>query len=146
MGNVSLAVVVLMIGLQSQQPHDTPDVRELVRLESVWNEAHEKGDASVLEKLWADDLEVTVPKMPVMSKSDVLGFARSGRMKFQRYQTSGLKVRVYGDAAVVSGRLQRTRTLNDKTVNDDWRFTKFYIRREGRWQVVAFHASEAAQT
>ena len=146
MGNVSLAVVVLMIGLQSQQPYDTPDVRELVRLESVWNEAHEKGDASVLEKLWADDLEVTVPKMPVMSKSDVLGFARSGRMKFQRYQTSDLKVRVYGDAAVVSGRLQRTRTLNDKTVNDDWRFTKFYIRREGRWQVVAFHASEAAQT
>ncbi len=146
MGNVSLAVVVLMIGLQSQQPYDTPDVRELVRLESVWNEAHEKGDASVLEKLWADDLEVTVPKMPVMSKSDVLGFARSGRMKFQRYQTSGLKVRVYGDAAVVSGRLQRTRTLNDKSVNDDWRFTKFYIRREGRWQVVAFHASEAAQT
>ena len=80
-----------------------------------------------------------------MSKSDVLGFTRSGRMKFQRYQTSDFKLRVYGDAAVVSGRLQRMRTLNDKTVNDDWRFTKFYIRREGRWQVVAFHASEAAQ-
>jgi ketosteroid isomerase-like protein len=116
-----------------------------MRLESVWNEAHEKGDASVLEKLWADDLEVTVPRMPVMSKSEVLGFARSGRMKFQRYQTSDLKVRVYGDAAVVSGRLQRTRTLGEKAVNDDWRFTKLYVRREGRWQVVAFHASEAAQ-
>ncbi len=142
---MSLALVVLMIGLQSQPPPDTPEVKDLMRLESVWNEAHEKGDASVLEKLWADDLEVTVPRMPVMSKSDVLGFARSGRMKFQRYQTSDLKVRVYGDAAVVSGRLQRTRTLGDKTVNDDWRFTKLYIRREGRWQVVAFHASEAAQ-
>ena len=134
-----------MIGLQSQSQPDTPDVKELIRLESVWNEAHQKGDASALEKLWGDDLEVTVPKMPVMSKPDVLGFARSGRMKFQRYQTSDLKVRVYGDAAVVSGRLQRTRTLNDKMVNDDWRFTKLYIRREGRWQVVAFHASEAAQ-
>jgi hypothetical protein len=145
MGNMSLALVVLMIGLQSQEQRDTPDARELVRLESVWNEAHEKGDATVLEKLWADDLEVTVPRMPVMSKSEVLGFARSGRMKFQRYQTFDLKVRVYGDAAVVSGRLQRTRTLGDKMVNDDWRFTKFYVRREGRWQVVAFHASEAAQ-
>jgi len=142
---MSLALVVLMIGLQSQEQRDTPDARELVRLESVWNEAHEKGDATVLEKLWADDLEVTVPRMPVMSKSEVLGFARSGRMKFQRYQTFDLKVRVYGDAAVVSGRLQRTRTLGDKMVNDDWRFTKFYVRREGRWQVVAFHASEAAQ-
>jgi ketosteroid isomerase-like protein len=134
-----------MIGFQSQLQPDTSEVKELMRLESAWNEAHEKGDASALEKLWADDLEVTVPTMSVMSKSDVLGFARSGRMKFQRYQTSDLKVRVYGDAAVVSGRLQRTRTLNDKTVNDDWRFTKLYIRREGRWQVVAFHASEAAQ-
>jgi ketosteroid isomerase-like protein len=145
MGIVSLALVVLMIGFQSQPQPDTSEVKELMRLELLWNEAHEKGDASVLEKLWADDLEVTVPRMPVMSKSDVLGFARSGRMKFQRYQTSDLKVRVYGDAAVVSGRLQRTRTLSDKTVNDDWRFTKLYIRREGRWQVVAFHASEAAQ-
>jgi len=145
MGNMSLALVVLMIGLQSQPQPDTSEVKVLMRLESLWNEAHEKGDASALEKLWADDLEVTVPRMPVMSKSDVLGFARSGRMKFQRYQTSDLKVRVYGDAAIVSGRLQRTRTLNGKTVDDDWRFTKLYIRREGRWQVVAFHASEAAQ-
>jgi len=143
--NMNLALVVLMIGLQSQPQPDTPEVKELMRLESVWNEAHEKGDASVLEKLWADDLEVTVPRMPVMSKSEVLGFARSGRMKFQRYQTSDLKVRVYGDAAVVSGRLQRTRTLGEKAVNDDWRFTKLYVRREGRWQVVAFHAPEAAQ-
>jgi len=142
---MSLALVVLMIGLQSQPQPDTSEVKVLMRLESLWNEAHEKGDASALEKLWADDLEVTVPRMPVMSKSDVLGFARSGRMKFQRYQTSDLKVRVYGDAAIVSGRLQRTRTLNGKTVDDDWRFTKLYIRREGRWQVVAFHASEAAQ-
>ncbi len=142
---MSLALVVLMIGLQSQPQPDTPEVKELMRLESVWNEAHEKGDASALEKLWADDLEVTVPRMPVMAKPDVLGFARSGRMKFQRYLTSDLKVRVYGDAAVVSGRLRRTRTLNGKTVDDDWRFTKLYIRREGRWQVVAFHASEAAQ-
>jgi len=120
-------------------------VSELLRLESVWNEAHEKGDASVLEKLWGDDLEVTVPRMPVMLKADALAFARSGRMKFQRYQTSDVKVRVYGDAALVSGRLQRTRTLNGKTLDDDWRFLKVYLRREARWQVVAFQASEAPQ-
>ena len=84
--------------------------------------------------------------MPVMSKSDVLGFARSGRMKLQRYQTSDVKVRVYGDAAVVSGRLQRTRTLNGKTLDDDWRFIKVYVKREGRWLVVVFQASDAAQS
>jgi len=138
-------VAFLALGLAPQQNQDTAVVQELMRLETVWNEAQQNGDADSLDKLWADELEVTVPKMPVMSKSEVLGFARSGRMRFQRYQTSGVKVRVYGDAAVVSGRLQRTRTLNGKTLDDDWRFIKVYVKRDGRWLVVAFQASDAAQ-
>jgi len=52
--------------------------------------------------------------------------------------------RVYGDAAVLSGRLQRTRPERQDD-DDDWRFTKVYVRRERRWQAVAFQASEAAQ-
>jgi ketosteroid isomerase-like protein len=138
-------ILVALALAPHQQNQDTPDVKELVRLETVWNDAHQNGDATALDKLWADDLEVTVPKMPVMSKADVLGFAKSGRMKFQRYQTSDLKVRIYGDAAVVSGRLQRTRTLNGKTLHDNWNFLKVYVRQNGRWLVVAFQASDAAQ-
>ena len=86
------------------------DARELERLEVVWNEAHEHGDAGALETLWADDMEVAVPKMPVLTKADALKFARSGRMKFLSYKTSDIRVRVYGNAAVVTGRLQRTRS------------------------------------
>jgi uncharacterized protein (TIGR02246 family) len=141
----SLLTLLAVLSLVPQQNQDNAAIKELMRLETVWNEAHQNGNADALDKLWADDLEVTVPKMPVMSKSEVLGFARSGRMKFQRYQTSDVKVRVYGDAAVVSGRLQRTRTLNGKTLDDDWRFLKVYVRRDGRWLVVAFQASDAAQ-
>jgi ketosteroid isomerase-like protein len=121
------------------------NVRELQHLETVWNEAHEHGDTNALDALWADDLEVAVPKMAVMTKPEVLGFARSGRMKFLRYATSDIRIRVYGDAAVVTGRLQRTRVLGGKEVSDDWRFTKTYIRQAERWRVVAFHASETAQ-
>ena len=120
------------------------DTRELERLEKVWNDAHERGDAEVLEGLWSDDLEVDVPRMPVMNKTDVLNFARSGRMKFLSYVTSDIHIRTYGDTAVVSGRLQRTRQINGKEVSDDWRFTKVYVRQAQHWRVVSFHASEAA--
>ena len=115
-------------------------------METVWNQAHLSGDSVALASLWSDDLEVAVPKMPVMAKADVLAFAKSGRMRFQRYETSDLKIRVYGEAAVVTGRLQRTRTINGKQIDDDWRFTKVYARQNGQWRVVAFHASEAAQS
>jgi hypothetical protein len=30
-------------------------------------------------------------------------------------------------------------------VDDDWQFTKMYVRRDGRWKVVAFSASEAPE-
>jgi len=130
--------------VSAQSPHQA-DVRELERLETVWNSAHERGEADALDALWADDLEVAVPRMPVMTKTEALSFARSGHMTFLRYQTSELRVRVYGDAAIVTGRLQRIRTRNGQEVVDDWRFTKVYIRRAGKWRVVAFHASEAAQ-
>lgn len=121
------------------------DVRELLRLETVWNDAQMKNDADALAALWADDIEIAVPRMPVMNKTDALNFARSNRMKFENYTTSNVRARVYGDAAVVTGKLQRTRRMGEREVPDDWRFTKTYVRTNGRWKVVAFHASEAAQ-
>jgi len=99
--------------------------------------------ADVLEKLWADDMEVAVPKMPVLTKADALKFARSGRMRFLTYRTSDIRVRVYDNAAVVTGRLQRTRSMNGQEISDDWRFTKTYVRESGQWRVVAFHSCES---
>ena len=116
---------------------------EFMRLENVWNTAHRDADADALAALWADDLEVVVPKMPPMSKSEALGFARTGRMRFERYETSQIRVRMYGDTAVVTGRLQRTRTLAGKQTTDDWRFTKVYAQQNGAWRVVSFHASDS---
>jgi len=152
MKTLSCAVLSMVISValaipttsSAQTTHDA-DVHELERLETVWNEAHERGDADALEKLWADDMEVAVPKMPVLTRADAVKFARSGRMRFLSYRTSDIRVRVYGNAAVVTGRLQRTRSMNGQEISDDWRFTKTYVREVGQWHVVSFHASEAAQ-
>lgn len=141
----SFVIFVSQIGKSFQSTPPQADTRELERLEKVWNEAHERGDAAALDGLWSDDIEVDVPRMPVMNKADVLNFARSGHMKFLRYATSDIRIRIYADTAVVSGRLQRTRQMNGKELSDDWRFTKVYVRRAQQWRVVSFHASEAAQ-
>jgi len=59
--------------------------------------------------LWAGDLVVTVPNMPVMDKNESLDFVGSGKMKFQTYRTSDIRIRAYGNAAVVTGQLERSR-------------------------------------
>ncbi len=134
-----LSLLLLAIGAAAQ-----PDTeQELMRLEQVWNQAHLNNDAAVLETLWADDLTVMVPGMAAMSKSDVLSFVKTGRMKFSRYETTDLKVRSFGDTAIVSGNLFRSRTLEGKLHEDRWQFMKVYARRNGNWRVVAFTATEA---
>jgi hypothetical protein len=57
------------------------DRRELMHLEDVWNQAHLAGDAEELDHLWADDLEVAVPHMAVMTRPAALGFARSNPIR-----------------------------------------------------------------
>jgi len=141
---ILLAVIAIPWGGLPQRSQDA-DVHELERLEALWNEAHEHGDADTLETLWADDLEVAVPQMPVLTKADSIRFMRSGRMKFLVYRSSDIRIRTYENAAVVTGRLQRTRLIKGQELSDDWRFTKTYIRESGHWRVVSFHASEAAQ-
>ena len=120
---------------------ENPVVAELTRLETEWNDAHLRGDAEALAGLCAEELVVTVPAMPVMTKEESVGFLKSGRMTFDRYQTSGITVHAYDTAAIVTGRLQRTRNVNGRAVEDDWQFTKTYVRRQGKWLVAAFHAS-----
>ena len=120
---------------------DAFDLKELYRLEDVWNTAHVKGDADELDKLWASDLIVTIAAMPVMKKADALAMVKSNRMPFTRYETSELSVKRFGESALVTGRLQRERLMNGKNMSDDWRFTKVYVMSQGRWQVIAWHAS-----
>jgi hypothetical protein len=96
-------VATALIQEPANKSQESSDAMELSRLETVWNGAHMRSDAEALDRLWADDLVVTVTNMPVMTKPEAIGFLRSGRMKFQRYQTSDIRIRVYGDAAVVTG-------------------------------------------
>ena len=136
-------VLAGVLASQASVPARDTDVADLTRLEAVWNDAHLNSDALALDRLWADDLVAFVPKMTPLPKQDALAFVRSGRMKFLRYESSELAVRIYGETAVVTGRLLRSRELGGQTTQDNWRFTKVYVRRGGQWRVVAFHASDA---
>ena len=135
------AVLVAVLGLQAQAS-DTD--LALTRLEAEWNTAHVQGDVASLARIFADDLVVIVPAMRPLTKADSLGMFKVGGMKFDRYESSDLQSRVYGDTAIVTGRITRTRSIGGKTMDDDWRFTKVYRRRAGNWQVVTFHASNVA--
>ena len=139
-----LTLALLVFGLL-QAPGATPernDVRKaLEHLENEWNVAHVRGDAVALDRIFGDDVLVIVPGMRVMTKADAVGMFTSGRMTFDKYDTSETTFRILDDTAIVTGRLKRTRVINGATTDEDWRFTKVYVHRADRWQVISFHAS-----
>jgi creatinine amidohydrolase/Fe(II)-dependent formamide hydrolase-like protein/ketosteroid isomerase-like protein len=85
---------------------------QLAALEAAWNTAHLKSDAAALDRLWADDIVIFVPRMRPMSKADALAMFKDGAATFTRFETSDVQPRVTGDLAVVTGRLQRTRNFS----------------------------------
>jgi hypothetical protein len=90
----SILIAAMLTALQGSPAisKDAADLKELYRLEAVWNDAHVKGDADAPDRLWSNDLIVTVASMPVMNKTDSLAMVRSGRMPFVKYETSELCV------------------------------------------------------
>ena len=141
---ILLAVLVSLtaaLPTTQQTAQDSSKSGEISRLESVWNEAYLRGDAEAMNRLCAEDFIATMTDMAVLNKARSIGLLSAGPVKFLRYETSDIRIRIYGDAAIVTGRLQRTRSVNGQNADDDWRFTKMYVRQSGRWQVVAWHAS-----
>src|SRR5439155_5333119 len=116
---LSICVVVLILIQTSVGKADhAADVQKLTRLEKVWNDAYVRADADALEQLCADDLVVTMTDMVVLNKRSSIAILRSGKVKFERYETSDLGTHVYDRAAVVTGRLQRTRSVQGREMND----------------------------
>ncbi len=111
----------------------------------MWNAAHLRGDVPALDAICAADLTVIVPGMSPMSKADILGFWKSGRAKITQYDSTDVKVVVRGRTAVATGRLARARDFNGTVMTDRWQFTKTYANEDGRWVLVAYHASEGPE-
>lgn len=142
---LTIAALALLAWGPSPRAADDPASRdEIAKLEQAWNDAHVKGDFAALDRLLADDITILVPGMDPIDKAGAIGVFKSGRMKFTRYETTGAEIRVYGEAAIVTGRLQRTRAMGEKVVSDDWRFTKVWVRRYGAWRAVWFDAIATA--
>jgi creatinine amidohydrolase len=108
-------------------------------LEAAWNTAHAAGDAAALDRLWADDIVMFLPRTRPMNKAEALAAIKDGAAAFTRYETSDVHPRVTGDLALVTGRLQRTRNA----VPEDWQFRKVYRRDASGWRVISYHAWES---
>jgi ketosteroid isomerase-like protein len=84
----------------------------------------------------------------VAGKAEILAQLRDAsrpRDVFESLTTDDLRVRVYGDTVVTTGRWKRvSKSTDGKDTSAQGFFTRVWVRRDGRWQIVVSHYSPDA--
>jgi ketosteroid isomerase-like protein len=118
---------------------------EIKKLEEMRNQAVLHGDVAALDRMTSDDYTFVTLRGEMRTKSDILkGFA-SGSFHYESRQIRDLKVRVYGDTAVVTGRSVQKGMENGKDYSGDYWFTRVYVKQNGRWLTVALQTTPIRQ-
>lgn len=116
--------------------------RSLLALESKWMDALKLRDASTLSQVIAEDFTSVGPRAAgaVSDRAKYLDHALR-EMKLTSYEFEGLTVRLYGRAAIVSGRLKLSAAANGEDLSGGYFVTDVWVSRDGIWRVVSRHAS-----
>ncbi len=140
-----VATIVIVIGISSGQTtaRQAKIERELMQMEHDWSAAYLSHDVSIVDRILADDFIGTDGRGIMTDKKQELEDARSENpnRKVLSEAIDDMKVRVYGDTAIVNGRTTEKIQSGGKEFVIQYRRTDVFVKRNGRWQCVSFHGS-----
>jgi ketosteroid isomerase-like protein len=130
---------------QTQQFPSPLVEQELVKMENELARAWQLPDPGALESIVGDDFTLTSSS----SKGEITNKRQyiDSTLKLVRgegYSFEKLNVRIYGDTAVINAQFQQNATFAGRDWSGEFLITDVWVKRNGRWQVVARHASRPA--
>lgn len=114
-------------------PHEAKSLREICELERLWGQSLIKGDPGVTKRMLADDFTGIDTSGKPYRKADEVAYA-SKPAHIAKDTLNDVTVHFFGNTAVAQG--------SDSWVGKNGRrgrfvWTDVWLRRNGRWQVVA---------
>lgn len=116
----------------------------LMQMERDGNEATVKKDVATLDKLLADDWVYQGPA-GIQTKAQALTDLKSEDQKFDSITLGDMKVRVFGNTAIVTGGEDEKSTYKDKDTSGRYLWTDVFVKRHGHWRLVASQATPIKQ-
>ena len=119
--------------------------QQLMQLERDWCSASVKRDAAVLSRILADDYTGVGSRGTAQTKAEALADLNDKTSVVTSCVDSNVKVRIYGEVAVVTGLGARAGAYKDVPFKDrQFLWTDTFVRMEGRWQCVASQGTVVA--
>jgi uncharacterized protein (TIGR02246 family) len=121
---------------------------EVRKLERAWLDAYEQYDVEAMQRIVADDFTITFPDGSIQTKPQIIASLKRPRQPAQapmRFFTEEVQSRAYGETVILIGRVITEYQRDGKPAKEQSRYTDTYVKRNGRWQVVASHLSNVAE-
>lgn len=112
-------------------------------MEHRWIDATIKGDAQAFASFMADEYVAAVSNARIRDKATWVEGVRSGGLKYDSVELRNLKVRLYGETAVVTGEYTQKATWNGQDHSAKGAYVTTWLKRDGRWQAIASGFSRA---
>jgi ketosteroid isomerase-like protein len=124
---------------------ETPDVTRLRKIQQELSAAWASRDRAAIERLVAPDWSVTHIAGQRLTRDDVFEMMFGGEVTQSEPSTvDEVEVRLFGDAAVITGRTHSRGSQTGVPYDITLRFTDVFVRRGDQWQAVASHATQIA--
>ena len=111
--------------------------RELLKVNKEYDEGLVRGDTSALDLIFGEEFIYTSTSGEVVNKSQQLELIRSGQMKIESGASDDIQVRLYGNMALVIGSFKAKGQFKGQAFDSTERYTSVWVKRGGRWQLIA---------
>jgi len=106
-------------------------------LETARGQALLHADTVALSRMLADEF-VEISRLGTRrTRADNIRDIASGALRLTSVRYDSLTVRIYGDVAVLQGIADNAGTFRGFPFSGKIRYTRIFVRREGRWQATA---------
>ncbi|MDQ3258500.1 MAG: nuclear transport factor 2 family protein, partial [Acidobacteriota bacterium] len=126
--------------------HPLGDAAQLIYMERDWNDASKRRDVAWFERNYADDAtDINSRTGAIHTKAEEIADMRSSKATLDSLELSDMNVRVEGNTAVVTGvNHVKGRDEKGQVFERRTRFTDVFVKRDGRWQVLATQGTAVA--
>jgi ketosteroid isomerase-like protein len=130
--------------VQPDATQDSAVEKEILAIETLKNNAMQKGDVKVLEPIYGDSLIFVNARGQVLTKQDRLKEFDSGSVKYQSFFQGAYRFHIYGSTAIVTGIACSVVDYHGRVNRIPRRFTSVYVKLDGQWRFVAHQATLAS--
>ena len=122
---------------KARKPTTASVEKTLLQMEKDWSQAGLDKDVKTVDRIVAEDWISTGFDGNKETKAQALAALRTGAAATQAIELGEMKVRVFGEAAVVTGTNTEKSTYQGKDSSGRYTWMDVFVKRNGRWQVVA---------